>query len=68
MKITTLSYRRAANLGEYESVHIEIAAEFGEGDKKAEVFSELKKFVDKALAYEVEEHKKIKRNDKGARI
>lgn len=68
MKITTITYRRVANLGSYESCHVEVTGELGDGDKKGDCILKLKKFVDEMIDFEVKEHSKIKRSDYGARL
>lgn len=66
--VKRMMYRRVANLGDFESVHIEVEAEIEKDEKPGVVYADLKAMVDKAIAFEVKENLKVQRNDKGARI
>lgn len=68
MKIKVITYERGANLGDYESCRFTVESEVGTGEDSKEVFLKLRAFVEKAIQHEVAEHKKIQRNDRGARI
>ncbi len=46
LKITQVTYRRVANLGNYETAAMEAIAAVNEGDDPAETMSALKKWVE----------------------
>lgn len=68
MKITKVTYRRGANLGNFETVHFEIESELGEGDTFASVYNDLRNKTKKAIDFEAKENAEIKRDERGARL
>ncbi len=68
IKIKRLVYRRAANLGDFESVHFEVETEISTEQKTSEAYMKLREFVEKAIDFEIEQNKTVKRNDRGARV
>jgi hypothetical protein len=46
LKITQVSYRRVANLGNYETVHVEAVAAVNEGEDATGVMTALKEWVE----------------------
>jgi hypothetical protein len=49
MKLTTVTYGRKVNDGDYGSLHLEVTVEVEEGDKGADVLRMARKFVHRGL-------------------
>lgn len=73
-KITSITVKRSANLGHFESVEIAVAASVDADDVPGVVLKKLHSFIDAAIENEVKVSTKIPRNEtedkmlKGARV
>ena len=51
MRVTSVSYTRLKNLGDYEHEKVGVEVEVAEGESSAEAMARAKKFVDASLAH-----------------
>ena len=67
MKLSSFTYERTVNLGNYESAKFAVTVELEADTKFAEARNKAIKTVDKCVELEVIQNSLVKRNDKGAR-